>query len=100
VDGLKTAAVSTVALVGYPLIGVLALIEANRVKVAGWRSSDGLMPLVVLLFVATVVLTTVTMLLSATRRRTSVLLVFGTIVASFVLLFVLIATATADGGLS
>jgi hypothetical protein len=99
-DGLKTAAVSTVALVGYPLIGVLALTEANRMKVAGWTSSDGLMPLVVLLFVVPVVLTTVTTLLSATRLRTSVLLVFGTIVASFVLLFVLIATATAEGGLS
>jgi hypothetical protein len=100
VDGLKTAVVSTVALVGYPLVGVLALIEANRQEVAGWTSSDGLMPLVVLLFVLPVVLTAITMLVSATRLRTSVLLVLGTIAGSFVLLFVLIAIASAEGALS
>jgi hypothetical protein len=100
VDGHKTGVVSTVALVGYPLVGVLALIEANRLDVAGLTSSDGLTPLVVLLFVVPVVLTAITTLVSATRPRTSVLLVFGTIAASFVLLFALIAIAGAEGALS
>jgi hypothetical protein len=100
VDGLKTAAVSTVALVGYPLIGVLALIEANSLDVAGWTSSDGLTPLVVLPFVVPVVLTTITTLLSSTRLRTSVLLVFGTVAASSVLLFVGFALASAAGAFS
>ena len=99
-DGLKTAAVSTVALVGYPLVGVLALIEANRQEVAGWTSSDGSMPLVVLLFVVPVVLTTITTLVSTTRLRTSLLLVFGTIAASFVLFLVLAIAISAGGALS
>jgi hypothetical protein len=88
-----------VTVVGYPLVGVLALIEANRHD-AGWTSSGGLMPLVLLLFVVPVVLTAITTLLSGVRPKTSLLLVFGTVAASFAALLALIAIASANGALS
>jgi hypothetical protein len=99
VNGIRTAAVSALTVVGYPLVGVLALVEANRHE-AGWTSSNGLMPLVLLLFVVPVVLTAITTLLSGVHWRTSLLLALGTVVASFVALLVLIAIASADGALS
>jgi len=93
VDGLKTAVLSTVALIGYPLVGVLALLTTTT-------SSDGLMPLLVTLFVLPVVLTAITTLLSDVRLGMSVLLVFGTLATSFASLLVLIAIARAHGDLS
>ena len=92
-DGLKTAVLSTVALIGYPLVGVLALLTTTT-------SSDGLMPLLVTLFVLPVVLTAITTLLSDVRLGMSVLLVFGTLATSFASLLVLIAIARAHGDLS
>jgi hypothetical protein len=100
VGGFRTALVSTVALLGYPAVGILALIEVNRLDVAGWTSSDGAMPLVVLMFVVPVVLTAITGGLSGVRLATSALLVAGTLVASFVLLFVLLEMASNSGALS
>jgi hypothetical protein len=100
VDEFRTKLVSALALLGYPLIGVLALIGANDLDVAGWTSSDGPMPLVALLFVVPVALTVTTVVVSGVRFATSALLVFGTLAASFVLLGVLLANLSRSGALS
>ena len=93
--GFRTALVWAVTLLGYPVGGLLALIELNRLDVAGWMSSDGLMPLVVLLFVVPGVLTAITAVTSGVRPATSALLVAGTLVAGVALLGVLLSRSGA-----
>jgi hypothetical protein len=100
VNRLKTAAFSAVAMVGFPFLGVLALVEANRREVSGWTSADGPKPLLILGFLAPAVLTAITTLLGRVRLRTSMLLVVGTLAASLIAIYVLLAIASADGSLS
>ena len=84
----------------YPALGLLALIVANRGDIAGLTSSDGPLPLVALMFVVPVVLTAITAVLSGVRLASSALLAVGTLVASFLLLFVLLVMASNSGALS
>jgi hypothetical protein len=88
------------AVLVYPLVGLLALIVAQWLRIPGWTSSDGAGPLVVLLFVVPAVLTATTAAASRVRLTTSAQLVFGTLVASFALLAVLLVIVSSSGALS
>ena len=94
----KTAAVSAVTLVGYPVVGVLAFLAAAPRN--GWPSSEAPMAILLLVFLMPAVLTAITTLLSGFRVRRTVLLVFGTIAGGGVAVYVLLAIASAEGSLS
>ena len=98
--GLRTVLVAIVALLGYPFLGLLLLIEANRSDLAGWTWSAGPTPLIVLMFLVPVVLTAITAVLGGVRLATSALLTVGTLAASSLLLFVLVVMASNSGALS